>query len=206
MVPSVAHSAGNRVAMLCHAARSVALLAVGLENNGRNVAVVRVVPVWLYHKAISPVLICVEERIFGPQRVHDLPDSLVLAESLILSKALILLSETLVLILTPLVWLRISPLISLIGLCVSPLIGLVLVVSPLIWLIVSPLIRLVLLGVAPLIGLVVSPLVWLIISPLIGLVGLIGLGVSPLIGLVVAPLPLSLSLLVPHVIFYCKDM
>lgn len=215
LVPPVADPAGDRVASLDHAARAVALLAVGLEDDGRDVAVVGVEPLRLCHEAVSPVLVGVEERVLGPQRVHDLPDSLLLTEALILTESLVLteplvliLPEALVLVLPPLVRLSVSPLIGLIWLILSPLVGLsVVVVSPLIGLIVAPLVcliglsRLILLSVSPLIGLVISPLVGLV-----GLVGLIRLVIAPLIGLVVAPLSLSLSLLVPHVIFYCKDM
>jgi hypothetical protein len=67
LVSLVADSAGDGIASLDYAATSMALLAVWLEHDGRDIAVVGIVPLWLSHESIvSPVLVGLEPRILRP--------------------------------------------------------------------------------------------------------------------------------------------
>jgi hypothetical protein len=179
----------------------VAFFAVGLEHNGRNVAVVGVRPVRLRHEAVvTPVLIGIKPGVLHPRGVvHKALEALValpaLSEALILPKSLVVLSKALIVLPKSLViWdlALIAPLVILVGILplivlishLARLVGVVAVVSPLVWL-------------------VVSPLVWLVVAPLaLSLV----VWIEPLIRVIVEALALALTLtltlVAPH---SCKD-
>lgn len=213
LVTLIARPAGNRHSVLIYGSIAVTFSAVRLELNGRDVVVVGIGPVRLYHEAVvTPVLIGIEPRVLHPHGiVHKALQTVISLSALsepmiVLPKSLVVLSKTLVISplvvlvwILPLVVLVVPQLIRLVGIgaIISPPLVLTLIASPLVWLvsIVTPCV-VVLIGILPLVVLVAPPLALSLSLSLIGIEALVGIIAGALVGIVAE----ALSLVSPHLV------